>query len=136
MNAPFQKSQLSRRALLKSGVLTVGFALAGAPGLRKAGAQGAAGRMLDPKQVDAFIAVNGDNTVTLYCGKVDLGTGLRISMRQILAEELGVPVNRIKMIEGDTGAYPRPRPHRRLERYPARRRANPTGRGDGAQGTD
>ena len=62
--------------------------------------------MLDPKQVDAFIAVNGDGTVTLYCGKVDLGTGLRIAMRQIVAEELGVPITRIKLIEGDTALTP------------------------------
>jgi CO/xanthine dehydrogenase Mo-binding subunit len=105
MNAPFRSSRISRRALLKSGALTVGFALAGGR-LRGAAAQGAAARVLDPKQVDAFIAVNGDGSVTLYCGKVDLGTGLRIAMRQILAEELGVPIARINMIEGDTALTP------------------------------
>ena len=63
-------------------------------------------RMLDPKQVDAFIAVNADGTVTLYCGKVDLGTGLRIAIPQMVAEELGVPVERIKLIEGDTALTP------------------------------
>ena len=76
------------------------------PGLRMAAAQGAAPRVLDPKQVDAFIAINGDGTVMLFCGKVDLGTGLRIAMRQILAEELGVPVGGINLIEGDTALTP------------------------------
>jgi nicotinate dehydrogenase subunit B len=106
MNAPVKKSHLSRRALLKSGALTVGFALVGGPAMRRAGAQGAAARMLDPKQVDAFIAINGDGSATLFCGKVDLGTGLRIAMRQILAEELGVSIDRIKLIEGDTALTP------------------------------
>jgi CO/xanthine dehydrogenase Mo-binding subunit len=106
MNALFKASPISRRTLLKSGALTVGFALAGVPGLRKAGAQGAAARVLDPKQVDAFLALHGDGTVTLYSGKVDLGTGLRIAYRQMLAEELGVPIARIKLIEGDTALTP------------------------------
>jgi CO/xanthine dehydrogenase Mo-binding subunit len=106
MNAPFKTSRLSRRAVLKSGILTVGFALSGAGHLVPAAAQGGAPRLVDPKQVDAFMAVNGDGTVTLYCGKVDLGTGLRIAMRQILGEELGVAVNRINLIEGDTALTP------------------------------
>ncbi len=42
----------------------------------------------------------------MYSGKVDLGTGLRISFRQIVAEELGIPVERINLIEGDTALTP------------------------------
>ena len=106
MTGTATRSRISRRDLVKSGVLTIGFALAGVPGLRQAAAQGAGARVLDVKEVDAFLAVNGDNTVTLYCGKVDLGTGLRIAMRQIVAEELGVPVTRINLIEGDTALTP------------------------------
>ena len=105
MNAPFKTSKVSRRAVLKGAALTVGFALGG-PGLMRAGAQGASKRVLDPKQVDAFLALNTDGSATLYCGKVDLGTGLRIAMRQIVAEELGVPVARIHLIEGDTALTP------------------------------
>ena len=71
-------------------------------------AQGQAGapRSLDPKAVDSFLAVNGDGTVTLYCGKVDLGQGLRISMPQIAAEELGISVDKIIFVEGDTALTP------------------------------
>ena len=64
MNAPIKNSEFSRRTLLKSGALTVGFALAGMPGLRMAAAQGVAPRVLDPKQVDAFIAINGATTTS------------------------------------------------------------------------
>jgi nicotinate dehydrogenase subunit B len=106
MNAPIKTSRFSRRAVLKGGALTVGFALTG---LRTgASAQGAAGapRVLDIKEVDAFLAVNGDGTVTVFCGKVDLGQGLRIAIPQIAAEELGIGVDMIKYVEGDTALTP------------------------------
>jgi nicotinate dehydrogenase subunit B len=94
MNAPIKTSRFSRRAVLKGGALTVGFALAG---LRAStSAQGAPGapRVLDTNEVDAFLAVNGDGTVTVFCGKVDLGQGLRIAIPQIAAEELGIGVDK------------------------------------------
>jgi nicotinate dehydrogenase subunit B len=75
MNAPAEKNRFSRRTALKGGALIVGFALAG----RHAGvsAQGVTGAVhpLDAKEVDAYLAVNADGTVTVYCGKVDLGQG-------------------------------------------------------------
>ncbi len=106
MNAPVKTSRFSRRAILRGGVLTVSFALTG---LRTtAAAQGAPGapRVLDPNAVDAFLAVNGDGTVTVFCGKVDLGQGLRIAIPQIAAEELGIGVDKIKYVEGDTALTP------------------------------
>ncbi len=106
MNAPVNISRCSRRAVLKGGALTVGFALTG---LRtSASAPGApdAPRVLDSHEVDAFLAVNGDGTVTVFCGKVDLGQGLRIAIPQIAAEELGIGVDQIKYIEGDTALTP------------------------------
>lgn len=97
--------RFSRRSLLKGGALTVGFALAGAP--VRALAQAAAGtKPLDPREVDSFLAINADGTVTLFCGKVDLGQGLRIAMPQIAAEELGIAIDKIKYIEGDTALTP------------------------------
>jgi CO/xanthine dehydrogenase Mo-binding subunit len=106
MNAPIKTSRFSRRAVLKGGALTVGFALTGLP--TSASAQGAAGaaRILDLKEVDAFLAVNADGTVTLFCGKVDLGQGLRIAIPQMAAEELGIGVEKIKYVEGDTALTP------------------------------
>jgi nicotinate dehydrogenase subunit B len=101
-------AQLSRRALLKAGgALVVSFALP----LRAHAEQVHAsdtmlGRTLDTKEVDGFIAVHADNSVTLFSGKVDLGTGLRIAVRQMAAEELGIGVDRIAMVEGDTALTP------------------------------
>jgi CO/xanthine dehydrogenase Mo-binding subunit len=106
MNAPVKTRNFSRRAVLKGGAITVGFALAGIPARIPAQSAAVAKRVLDPKEVDAFLAVNGDGTVTLFCGKVDLGQGLRIAMPQIAAEELGVDVDKISFIEGDTALTP------------------------------
>lgn len=99
-------SRVSRRTVLKSAALTVGFALAAPKAVLDAAAQAVTGRVLDPKVVDAFLHINADGSVTLFSGKVDLGQGLRIALRQIVAEELGVPIDRIDMIEGDTALTP------------------------------
>ena len=106
MNAQVKTSRFSRRAVLKGGALTISFALTGVR--TKASAQSVPGtqRVLDPNEVDAFLAVNGDNRVTIFCGKVDLGQGLRIAIPQIAAEELGIGVDKIKYIEGDTALTP------------------------------
>jgi len=104
MNAPTKHHRFSRRAVLKGGMLTVGFALTGLPA--RTLAQNAAARVLDPKEVDSFLAISGDGTVTVFCGKVDLGQGLRIAIPQIAAEELGVAIEKIKFVEGDTALTP------------------------------
>jgi nicotinate dehydrogenase subunit B len=106
MTIQIASHRLTRRAVLAGGAITVSFALAGAR--TKVLAQGAAAgpRSLDPKELDSFLAVNGDGTVTLYAGKVDLGQGLRIALRQIAGEELGIGVDLIKLVEGDTALTP------------------------------
>jgi CO/xanthine dehydrogenase Mo-binding subunit len=91
---------MSRRDLLKAtGALVVSFTLR---------AQNAAesAKPLDTSEVDSFLAIHPDGSVTVYSGKVDIGQGLRIAVRQMAAEELGIPVERIKLVEGDTGLSP------------------------------
>ncbi len=63
-------------------------------------------RRSTPAEVDGFIAVNADGSVTIFSGKVDLGQGLRIAIPQMAAEELGIGVDRIAMVEGDTALTP------------------------------
>ena len=67
---------------------------------------GDAGKPLDPSEVDSFLAIHPDGTVTVYTGKVDVGTGLRIAVAQMAAEELGVRAERITLVDGDTGLCP------------------------------
>ena len=99
---------LSRRVFLKAqGALVVTLAApAGALAQMPASAGAVAGRVLDPASVDAYFALHQDGTATLYCGKVDLGTGLRIAIRQMAAEELGLPLDKITLVEGDTALTP------------------------------
>ena len=100
--------ELSRRALLRAGgAVVVSFSLASAARAQSAGPLARdLGKTVDAGEVDGFLAVHQDGAVTVYSGKVDLGTGLRIAMRQMVAEELGLPVARISLVEGDTALTP------------------------------
>ncbi len=111
----FQKGQLtmtfkaiSRRDLLKgSGALVIGFNLFGpVSSLLAQGMQGGtpisnAGG-LSPDELDSWIAVAPDGTVSVFTSKVDLGTGTGTALGQIVAEELDVPASKIRMVIGDT----------------------------------
>ena len=57
---------------------------------------------LDPAQLDSWLAIAQDGTVTLFTSKVDLGTGILTALAQIAAEELDVSWKQIKVIQGDT----------------------------------
>jgi CO/xanthine dehydrogenase Mo-binding subunit len=99
----------SRRALLKAGgALVVSFTLsrAGSAAAQAADSTHPLGKTVDTSEVDGFLAVHPDGTLTIYSGKVDLGTGYRIAVRQMVAEELDLPVDRIALIEGDTALTP------------------------------
>ncbi len=99
---------LTRRALLEAGALVVGFCLAPAGPARgqSAAASANAPRGLPLDEVDSFLAIRSDGTVVVHSGKVDLGTGHRIAMRQMVGEELGIGVDRIELVEGDTTLTP------------------------------
>jgi len=102
--------EISRRGLLTGGgALVVTFSLGGALPV-EAQTTGMLvrdlGKTVDPEQVDGFLAVHQDGSVTVYSGKVDLGTGYRIAVRQMVAEELELPVARITLVEGDTSLTP------------------------------
>src|SRR6185369_5809069 len=61
---------------------------------------------VETDSVDAYLVIASDGGVTVYAGKVDLGTGARAAIRQIVAEELGVRPEKIAMVEGDTALTP------------------------------
>ena len=41
--------------------------------------------------VDSFLVIGGDGRITVFTGKVDLGTGTRTALAQMAADELDVP---------------------------------------------
>src|SRR5262249_15925420 len=95
----------SRRELLKGGgALIVSFSLAGA--FDEVAAQGAAAKPLALTEVDSFLAIDPKGVVTVYSGKVDLGTGVATALPQMVADELDVPLRMITLIQGDTALTP------------------------------
>ena len=55
---------------------------------------------------EILLAVWDDGSVTALSGHVDLGTGLRTALAQIVAEELDVALDRVRMVLGDTASAP------------------------------
>ncbi len=105
MNAPFSPS---RRDILKgTSALVVAFSLAGSRLEAFAqNAPAAAAKPVTPDQVDTFLAIDEKGAVTVYVGKVDLGTGVRTAFAQMIADELDVPFEKVSVIEGDTALTP------------------------------
>ncbi|HKF12670.1 MAG TPA: molybdopterin cofactor-binding domain-containing protein [Xanthobacteraceae bacterium] len=93
----------SRRDVLKgSGALVVSFSFVGVIG--ETLAQGT--KPVALTEVDSFLAIDRSGVVTIYTGKVDVGTGIATALLQIVADELDVPLNATKLVEGDTGLTP------------------------------
>jgi nicotinate dehydrogenase subunit B len=57
-------------------------------------------------QVDGWLAFQPDGSLTAYSGKVELGTGVRTALAQIVAEELDFPFERVNLVMGDTARTP------------------------------
>jgi nicotinate dehydrogenase subunit B len=55
---------------------------------------------------ETFIKIAADGSVTAFNGHVDLGTGIRTSLGQIVAEELDVSFARVVVVLGDTSRVP------------------------------
>ena len=56
-------------------------------------------------QTNAFVTMAADGSVSVVTGQVDI-TGLHTVMAQIVAEELGVPVEKVTVTLGDTDTVP------------------------------
>jgi len=101
------QSNPSRRSVLRGGgALVVSFSLDSY--ISEALAQGAAppAKPLALTEVDSYLVIDAKGAVTLYSGKVDLGTGVETALAQMAAEELDLPFSRIKVVQGDTALTP------------------------------
>ncbi|HWZ54528.1 MAG TPA: molybdopterin cofactor-binding domain-containing protein [Verrucomicrobiae bacterium] len=97
------KTRISRRDLLKStGVMIVGFSFFGTATKVLAQGTGLSVDGMDPTVLDSWLAISKDGTVTVFTGKVELGTGVVTALAQIVAEELDVAFNKVYMDSGDT----------------------------------
>ena len=81
-------------------------------GFRWAAAQGTPGGPPVPPmiranpQLDAWVRVAPDGTITVMTGRVELGQGMLTAMRQVAGDELDVAPERLVLISGDTGQTP------------------------------
>lgn len=58
------------------------------------------------RELALFLAVSDDGMVYAFNGHVDLGTGIRTSLAQIVAEELDLRMDQVQMVLGDTERAP------------------------------
>jgi len=100
MNAPI----LTRRGFTGGlGTLVVAFSLD--PNLVLA-QERLPGSLQNNRKLDGWIRINPDGTATVFTGKVELGQGILTALAQIAAEEIDLPLARVRMISGDTRQTP------------------------------
>lgn len=90
--------------LARAGCLTV--VRQPAPPVKPAPGQPGSLSSFVPEVPEVFVAVLDDGRLLAFNGHVDLGTGIRTSLAQIVAEELDVPAARVAMQLGHTAATP------------------------------
>jgi CO/xanthine dehydrogenase Mo-binding subunit len=105
---------LNRRAVLRGGALVLGFTLLPRHALAEFNGMGVppisnkdlAGSLQRTPMLDAWIRIAADGKVTVFTGKVELGTGVRTALLQVAAEQLDVAPAAINFITADTALTP------------------------------
>src|ERR1700720_4365743 len=101
-------TQSRREFLIGCGALVVSFRTRplSALSLQDHGPFGTHPSHIDPEKLDSWLAVGADGTITAYTGKCDFGQGIFTAQSQLIAEELCVPIARVKLIQCDTSVTP------------------------------
>jgi nicotinate dehydrogenase subunit B len=59
-----------------------------------------------PTDPNAYLRIDETGRVTLFSGKIEMGQGVHTSLAQMAAEELGVSLDSVTMVMGDTDLCP------------------------------
>ncbi len=59
-----------------------------------------------PTEPSAYVRIGEDGRVTIFSGKIEMGQGVIISLAQMAADELGVAMESVDMVMGDTDLCP------------------------------
>jgi len=109
MTGFLHEKEFSRKSFLKgTGAVIVGLSTAGPsmaannPGTASASHTGAVAGPPDATQIDSWLQVNADNTVTLFHGWAEMGQGSPTAVRMIAAEELGLSMEQVGAAQIDT----------------------------------
>ncbi|QGH63704.1 xanthine dehydrogenase family protein molybdopterin-binding subunit [Serratia proteamaculans] len=97
--------EITRRRLLQAGGVVMVSSLLPVS-LNTLAAEPATLGNLPLDRVDSFIGLTADGRVTAFNGHVDLGTGIRTALAQIVADEISVPFDHVTVILGDTQRTP------------------------------
>ncbi len=106
---------LNLRTFLQSLGVGAGLVVAWSSGARASGVSGTSSALKaaaqgqqapPPPQLDAYLKVNEDGSVTLLTGKIEFGQGIMTGFRQIVAEELSIPFEQVEAIWGITSLVP------------------------------
>jgi nicotinate dehydrogenase subunit B len=62
--------------------------------------------MAGPTELGAWLHISESGEVTAFTGKVEIGQNIRTSLSQVVAEELRLPVDAIKLVMADTDRTP------------------------------
>lgn len=57
-------------------------------------------------RIEERIRIDEDGGVTAFSGKVDFGQGIRTALAQVVAEELEVPIEKVRLVMGETDLVP------------------------------
>jgi hypothetical protein len=94
---------ITRRDFLKaSGSLVVSVTVPGAVAMSDQGSTLTGKPPLMPDELDSWIAVLPDGSVTAFFGKTEMGQGVDVAIAQIVADELDVAFDKVKVVMGDT----------------------------------
>ncbi|WP_149304234.1 xanthine dehydrogenase family protein molybdopterin-binding subunit [Pareuzebyella sediminis] len=98
----------TRRDFLKQiGYVSIGFSLVGPFGFAAGGEYGQPlQRTLDKNKVDAWLQLLEDGRIRIYTGKIELGQGITIAVKQMAAEELDTDLSLIEVAIAETGVTP------------------------------
>ena len=64
------------------------------------------GSLVSAPDLDAWLRIDRDGTITVFTGKVELGQHIKTALAMIAAEELEVALERILIVSGDTAQTP------------------------------
>jgi CO/xanthine dehydrogenase Mo-binding subunit len=59
-----------------------------------------------PTDINAYLHIAEDGTVTFFSGKIEMGQGVMTSLTQMAAEELRAPLDAMRIVMGDTDTCP------------------------------
>src|ERR1700716_1425369 len=60
----------------------------------------------DAETLEQRIRLEPDGSITALSGKIEFGQGIRTAFAQIVADELDVPIDRVRVVLGDRGQGP------------------------------